>query len=153
MLKTSIEEINAINPLLLPLVKNKFGIDLECFLDLEPKNISKQLCWRCKYASDINACKWARYCYITTGFQQPSKAVILSRTYKGTKLDEQKNIIECPKFIHDGKIYMREDYAKSLGLTMEELNSRLRKVYCFLRYKIKKIKREQEKSKSISNNF
>lgn len=62
----------------------------------------KQLCWTCEHACNIHECVWVR---------------TLKKHYKGTKLDADGYIIECPKYKHDGMLYTIEDKAKALGIT------------------------------------
>lgn len=67
-----------------------------------PNSNYKQLCWSCEHACNKHECVWVR---------------TLKKHYKGTKLDADGYIIECPKYKHDGMLYTIEDKAKALGIT------------------------------------
>ena len=113
--------------------------------------IWKQLCWTCEHACNKHSCVWVR---------------TLKKRYKGTKLDNDGYIIECPKYKHDGQIYNVRDKCKSLGITYDRYkiikitlrnqiykNKNINSVEDYLKYQEEKKKRRVEKSRtSVDHN-
>lgn len=67
----------------------------------------KQLCWTCKYCCNENECIWVR---------------TLKKRYKGTKLDKNGYIVECPKYEHDGQCYLSGNKLRAykLGISVRK---------------------------------
>lgn len=83
----------------------------------------KQSCWTCEYCCNKYECIWVR---------------TLKERYKGTKIDDNGYIIECPKYKHDELIYLSGN-----NLRAYELGISIRK-YRFIKNHIKKCKKYKD---------
>lgn len=67
------------------------------------------ICWSCLKCTNINKCKWARFCfYSDLSNTTITKKEILMHTPPGTELDENKNIIYCPEYENDKLLTNKE---------------------------------------------
>ena len=108
----------------------------------EQRRIFVQKCWTCKYATDKDDCIWVR---------------TLKKHYKGTKIDDEGYIIECPKYEKDKLLYTTKEKAKAIGVSivtycktrvlLKQINSTM-SVEEYIEYKRRKAKENKENHSS-----
>lgn len=92
-------------------------------MDKKQNDSYKQLCWTCEYCCNKYECIWVR---------------TLKERYKGTKIDDNGYIIDCPKYKHDDLIYLSGN-----NLRAYKLGISIRK-YRIIKNHIKKCKKYRD---------
>lgn len=86
------------------------------------------LCWKCENAGKSNKCEWSKYCCLLRG----TKPLTLEQTKKlmpkGVILDNEKNVLFCPKFERDEFFHTTEEKAESLNISVKQYITYMSKI-------------------------